>query len=97
MYRNKRQQLIKESTDNLIIGNNAHQYTPTITNTQGQNDKKVRVTENCLVLTVTRVELDDDQLADVRSQARESGINLEEFLLEIPKKFEGYLRLDEDK
>ena len=54
------------------------------------NDKKVEDTENSLVLTLPRIELDDEQLADVKIHARESGMNLDEFLVEMQKKVEGY-------
>ena len=54
------------------------------------NDKKVEDTENSLVLTLPRIELDDEQLADVKIHARESGMNLDEFLIEMQKKVEGY-------
>ena len=60
------------------------------------SNKKVRIADKSLVLTLPRVDLDEGELEDVKSHAKESGMNLDEFLLEMPKILEGYLRLNKD-
>ena len=42
------------------------------------NNEKVRIAENSFVLTLPRVELDEGELEDFKSHAKESGMNLEE-------------------
>jgi len=49
------------------------------------------------VFTLKRVKLDDEQWEDFMGHAKESGMNLEEFLADMPKVIEGYIRLDENE
>ena len=62
-----------------------------------QDCKKVRITEKFIILTLPRGDLDDEQWEDFKWHAQESGMNIDEFLDEMPKVVEGYIRLEDDK
>ena len=50
-----------------------------------------------IILTLPRCDLDYEQLEDFKNHAKESGMNIEEFLVEMPKVIEGYSKLVDDK
>ena len=57
----------------------------------------MKVTDEFIILTLPRWNLDCEQLEDFKNHAKESGMNIEEFLAEMPKVIEGFFRLVYDK
>ena len=62
-----------------------------------QDCRKVRITEKFIILTLHVGDLDDEQWEDFKCHAKEFGMNLDEFLDEMPKVVESYIRLEDDK
>ena len=87
-------------TENLIVKSKYIQtktYDNEHTKKSEPDRKTVKVTAKLLILTLPRCDLDDEQLENFKDHAKESGMSLEEFLVEMPKVIEGYIRLVDDK